>query len=77
MEKMRDQEPTSLMETVRQMVACASRNRAMKFEVKKGCFGKSSWQSHNEYGKIPFTHLYLLFTIFVDFYIILFIKPNA
>jgi hypothetical protein len=40
MEKIEDQELTSLTETVRQMVACASRDRAMKFEVKRVVLGK-------------------------------------
>ena len=40
MEKIADQEPTSLMETVRPMVACASHDWAMKFEVKRVVLGK-------------------------------------
>jgi hypothetical protein len=77
MEKIGDQDPTSLTDTVHQMVTCASCDRAMKFEVKRGVLGKVLGKNHNEYGKIPFTHICLLFTIFVDFYIVLFIKPNA
>jgi len=41
------------------------------------CVGQSFWQNHNEMVKTLFTHIYSPFTTFVDFYIILSIKPNA
>jgi hypothetical protein len=40
MEEVEDQELTALMEMVRQMVACASHDRAMKFGGKRGVLGK-------------------------------------
>jgi hypothetical protein len=40
MEKIGDQEPTSLTGMVHQMVAYASYGRAMKFGVKRGVLGK-------------------------------------
>jgi hypothetical protein len=39
-EKVEDRELTSLTETVRQMVACTFRNRALKFKGKRGVLGK-------------------------------------
>jgi hypothetical protein len=68
MEKVEDQELTSLMETVRQMVACTSRDRAMKFEVKRGVLGKV-------FGKITMNMVKALLPTFIYFlpFILIFI----
>ena len=67
MQKVEDQELTSLAETVRQMVACASHDRAMKFGGKWGVLGKVLGKITMKMVKSLFTHIYSLFTIFVDF----------
>ena len=77
MEKVEDQELTSLAETARQMVSCASHDRATKFGGKWGVLGKVFGKITMKMVKALFTHIYSLFTIFVDFYIVLSIKPNA
>jgi hypothetical protein len=59
------------------MVVCAAHDRTMKFEVKRVVLGKVLDKITMTMVKSLFTHLYLLFPFFVDFYIILFIKPNA
>ena len=60
MEKVKDQELTSLTEMVCQMVACASRDRAMKFEVKRGVLGKIL-------GKITMTMVKALLPTYIYF----------
>ena len=77
MEKVEDQELTSLMETVFQMVTCAYSYRVMKIGVKRGVLGKVIGKITMKMVKALFTNIYLLFTIFVDFYIVLSIKPNS
>ena len=77
MEKIEDQELTSFSEMVLQMVAYASHDRATKFGGKIGVLGKFLDKITMNMVKSLFTLIYLLFTIFVDFYIVLSIKPNA
>jgi hypothetical protein len=77
MEKVEDQELTSLTETAHQMVACSSHDRATKFGGKRGVLGKFLGKIIMKMVKSLFTHIYSLFTIFVDFYIVFSIKPNA
>jgi hypothetical protein len=60
MEKIEDLEPTSLTETIRQMVACASRDQAMKFGGKRGVLGKVL-------GKITMKIVKSLLPIFIYF----------
>ena len=81
MEKLKDQELTSLAEMVRRMIACASHNRVKKFGGKWGVLGKflekSQWN-----GKKPFLPIFIHFLLFfIDFlyinFIVFLIKPNA
>ena len=80
MEKLENQEVTSLAETVHRMITCASCNRAKKFGGKWGMLdkflAKSQWN-----GKKPFLPIFIHFLQFLSIFdisfIALLIKPNA
>jgi aminoglycoside phosphotransferase family enzyme len=60
MKMLKNQEITSLAETICRMTACTSRNRVKKFGEKEVCWA-SFWQSNNEMVKKGFSPIFINF----------------